>query len=307
MTIKCNCQMPVISVIVPVYNTEKYLSRCIDSILTQTFTDLELLLVDDGSTDKSGIICDEYALKDSRVRVFHKENGGVSFARNLGVQEARGNWIAFVDADDWILETYLANFVNNIKKDTQLIVATTIEKKIASSDYIKQLLLYIVPCGMPFKLYSASCLKNHKHLCVPREINIGEDLLANLSIAQSVESIQYVINVGYCINNENIESVTRSRSFSLEYEERFVDEIKNILGDNAENYPELWILILRCIKTLMLNGVYVPRKSILYQDIKATRPIPLPPLGNLDKIVLYIPSPRITRYILMLVSKLIGR
>ena len=299
--------MPVISVIVPVYNTEKYLSRCIDSILTQTFTDLELLLVDDGSTDKSGIICDEYALKDSRVRVFHKENGGVSFARNLGVQEARGNWIAFVDADDWILETYLANFVNNIKKDTQLIVATTIEKKIASSDYIKQLLLYIVPCGMPIKLYSASCLKNHKHLCVPREINIGEDLLANLSIAQSVESIQYVINVGYCINHENIESVTRSRSFSLEYEERFVGEIKNILGDNAENYPELWILILRCIKTLMLNGVYVPRKSILYQDIKATRPIPLPPLGNLDKIVLYIPSPRITRYILMLVSKLIGR
>ena len=299
--------MPVISVIVPVYNTEKYLSRCIDSILTQTFTDLELLLVDDGSTDKSGIICDEYALKDSRVRVFHKENGGVSFARNLGVQEARGSWIAFVDADDWILETYLANFVNNIKKDTQLIVATTIEKKIASSDYIKQLLLYIVHVGMYFKLYSASCLKNHKHLCVPREINIGEDLLANLSIAQSVESIQYVINVGYCINHENIESVTRSRSFSLEYEERFVDEIKNILGDNAENYPELWILILRCIKTLMLNGVYVPRKSILYQDIKATRPIPLPPLGNLDKIVLYIPSPRITRYILMLVSKLIGR
>ena len=299
--------MPVISVIVPVYNTEKYLSRCIDSILTQTFTDLELLLVDDGSTDKSGIICDEYALKDSRVRVFHKENGGVSFARNLGVQEARGNWIAFVDADDWILETYLANFVNNIKKDTQLIVATTIEKKIASSDYIKQLLLYSAPCGMPFKLYSASCLKNHKHLCVPREINIGEDLLANLSIAQSVESIQCVINVGYCINHENLESVTRSRSFSLEYEERFVYEIKNILGDNAENYPELWILILRCIKTLMLNGVYVPRKSILYQDIKATRPIPLPPLGNLDKIVLYIPSPRITRYILMLVSKLIGR
>lgn len=75
--------MPKISVIVPVYNTEKYLHRCIDSILAQTYTDFELLLIDDGSKDNSGAICDEYAAKDSRVRVFHKENGGVSSARNL--------------------------------------------------------------------------------------------------------------------------------------------------------------------------------------------------------------------------------
>ena len=93
---------PKISVIVPVYNVEQYLPRCIDSILAQTFTDFELLLIDDGSTDSSGDICDEYAKKDNRIRVFHKENGGVSSARNLGLNNAKGEWIGFIDSDDWI-------------------------------------------------------------------------------------------------------------------------------------------------------------------------------------------------------------
>ena len=93
---------PVISVIIPVYNTEQYLLRCIDSVMAQTYQDFELLLIDDGSKDSSGTICDEYAEKDSRVRVFHKENGGVSSARNVGLDNARGEWITFVDADDWI-------------------------------------------------------------------------------------------------------------------------------------------------------------------------------------------------------------
>lgn len=96
---------PAISVIVPVYNAEKYLQRCVDSILSQTFTDFELLLIDDGSKDKSGAICDEYAAKDSRVRVFHKENGGVSSARNLGLDNVKGEWISFIDADDKVKET----------------------------------------------------------------------------------------------------------------------------------------------------------------------------------------------------------
>lgn len=81
-----NVNNPKVSIIVPVYNVEKYLHRCVDSILLQTFTDFELLLIDDGSTDKSVDICDKYALKDRRIRVFHKKNGGVSSARNLGIK-----------------------------------------------------------------------------------------------------------------------------------------------------------------------------------------------------------------------------
>ena len=94
--------MPVISVIVPVYKAEKCLSQCVDSILAQTFQDFEILLIDDGSPDQSGALCDEYAAHDSRIRVFHKENGGVSSARNLGMAQAVGTYIAFADSDDWM-------------------------------------------------------------------------------------------------------------------------------------------------------------------------------------------------------------
>lgn len=99
--------MPEISVIVPVYNVEKYLHRCVDSILAQTFTDFELILVDDGSPDRCGAICDEYAAKDHRVRVIHKENGGVSRARNAALDVAQGTYIAFCDSDDYWHIDYL--------------------------------------------------------------------------------------------------------------------------------------------------------------------------------------------------------
>ena len=92
------------SIIVPVYNVEKYLRECIDSILCQTFTDFELILVDDGSKDESGKICDEYAEKDNRIKVIHKENGGQSTARNCGVKESSGKYIVFLDSDDFISE-----------------------------------------------------------------------------------------------------------------------------------------------------------------------------------------------------------
>ena len=96
-----------VSAIVPVYNVEKYIYRCVDSILNQTFSDFELILVDDGSPDNCPQICDEYAKKDSRIKVIHKENGGLSSARNAGLDIASGEWISFIDSDDWIHKDYL--------------------------------------------------------------------------------------------------------------------------------------------------------------------------------------------------------
>ena len=103
------------SVVVPVYNVEKYLKECIDSILNQTFTDFELILVDDGSTDLSGNICDAYAAKDSRVKVIHKENGGQSTARNAGVDTASGQYVIFIDSDDMFSDNY---FFEQVKEKT---------------------------------------------------------------------------------------------------------------------------------------------------------------------------------------------
>lgn len=95
--------MPKISVIIPVYNVEKYLPECIDSILAQDFEDFECLMVDDGSTDGSAALCDSYVSKDSRFKVFHQPNQGVSAARNRGISEAKGEWIYFIDGDDWMM------------------------------------------------------------------------------------------------------------------------------------------------------------------------------------------------------------
>jgi glycosyltransferase involved in cell wall biosynthesis len=104
---------PKISIIIPVYNVEKYIQECIDSVLSQTFTDFECIIINDGSTDNSGNICDEYAEKDKRIKIIHKKNGGVSSARNAGLDIAKGEWIVFVDGDDWVDEKYLEFLYGN--------------------------------------------------------------------------------------------------------------------------------------------------------------------------------------------------
>lgn len=110
-----------ISVIVPIYNVEKYLNRCINSIVNQTYSELEIILVDDGSTDNSGKICDEYTDKDSRIRVIHKQNEGLGFARNSGLDIATGKYVTFIDGDDYIGKTHIEEMyalIQNTKTDT---------------------------------------------------------------------------------------------------------------------------------------------------------------------------------------------
>ena len=109
--------MSLISIITPVYNVEKYIHRCIDSILAQTFSDFELILVDDGSPDNCGVICDDYAAKDRRIRVLHQENAGQAAARNRALDVAKGEWIAFVDSDDWIHPRFLEVLLENAQQN----------------------------------------------------------------------------------------------------------------------------------------------------------------------------------------------
>ena len=117
-------QNPLISVIVPVYKVEEYLSRCVDSLLIQTYENLEVILVDDGSPDKSGEICDAYACKDPRIKVIHKENGGLSSARNAGIDAAQGDYLSFVDSDDWIEPDSYAHMMDvALRHDVKLVCA----------------------------------------------------------------------------------------------------------------------------------------------------------------------------------------
>ena len=112
---------PKISIIIPVYNAAKFLHKCINSILAQTFQDFEILLINDGSTDESGAICDRYTLTDNRIRVFHKENGGVSSARNIGLRNACGEWIYFVDSDDTIYNDCLETLISQTSDDVDCV------------------------------------------------------------------------------------------------------------------------------------------------------------------------------------------
>ena len=111
---------PEISVIVPVYNVERYLRQCMDSLVNQTYTDFEIILVNDGSTDSSGVLCEEWAKKDGRIHVVHKKNEGLGFARNTGIEHAKGKYITFVDSDDYVsldmLQTLHMLFKNMMSK-----------------------------------------------------------------------------------------------------------------------------------------------------------------------------------------------
>ncbi|MDD6812335.1 MAG: glycosyltransferase family 2 protein [Lachnospiraceae bacterium] len=111
-------ELPLISIIIPVYNVEKYLTRCLESVVAQTYSNLEIILVDDGSTDNSGKVCDKYQEIDSRIKVVHKKNGGVSDARNEGIDEACGEYIAFVDSDDWVTRNYIENMYAILVKNS---------------------------------------------------------------------------------------------------------------------------------------------------------------------------------------------
>lgn len=107
----------LISIIVPVYNTEKYIERCIDSIINQTYSNIEIILIDDGTLDKSGEICDLYVNKDKRIRVIHKKNGGLADARNEGIENAKGKYLAFIDSDDYIKNTMIEVLYKNLVKN----------------------------------------------------------------------------------------------------------------------------------------------------------------------------------------------
>ena len=215
---------PVISVVVPVYNTEPYLYCCIDSILSQTFTDFELLLIDDGSTDRSGVICDEYASKDKRIRAFHKENGGVSSARNKGLDEARGEWIAFVDSDDWTEPNYLMDLFTHISDKIDLVISypkvymsnfvcfedsfssyMVLEKELFWRLFVENdLTRHVNPWG---KLYRKSIIEENR-IRFYEQIHWGEDAVFLFSFMLHVYGV-YVLGVtNYCYRNMRFNILT---------------------------------------------------------------------------------------------------
>ena len=238
-----------VSVIVPIYKVEKYLNKCIDSIINQTYTNLEIILVDDGSPDNSPKICDEYAKKDNRIKVIHKQNNGVSSARNVGLDISTGDYIMFIDGDDYIelnmIECMLKNMfdndvdivvcnINYVYKDKEFIKYDESDRILNNYDAMKEFIRDgIVQAVVWNKLYKKSIIKDMKFI-----INkIHEDEIFSYEAISKANSIYYNSNPFYnYIQRED--SITGKFSIQrLDAVEAAYERMNSI----KQNYPSLYI------------------------------------------------------------------
>ena len=245
--------LPIVSIIVPIYNGEKTLSRCVKSIMERKFTEYELLLINDGSTDRSLEICHELEKSDKRIRVMDKANEGVSATRNFGIKEARGKYIQFVDCDDYVAKDYLDCLVKALEKEqADLVIAGyTRHKNGKVTKRVPQPLTFENLNAFSkefFNLYNQWFLNTpwnklyRKEKIVdkfPLNMSLGEDLLFNLHYLKYCEKITVIDHAGYqyCIENENSLAIQyRKDKFenSMLLHEKVLAFSKEVLGLNEE-------------------------------------------------------------------------
>ncbi len=237
-----------ISVIVPVYNVENYLRRCVESLLQQTYKDLEIILVNDGSTDSSPEICTEYAKKDGRVTVINKPNGGLSSARNAGLDAATGDYIGFVDSDDYVAPEPYARLLAALPDETSISnvmmvrffedgetrrssVPRTTDEEISPKEYLRDLLLHKGDTSACTKLFPKRLIGDLRF----SEGVLNEDLLFMTALLEKMTAIHFVGFVGYYY-------FVRNKSISNGYGKAVIDMVQNSLVVKERTlrlYPEL--------------------------------------------------------------------
>ena len=257
----CHMSKPLISVIVPIYNVEQYLDKCITSIVNQSYKNLEIILVDDGATDKCPDICDKWAIKDDRIVVIHKENGGLSDARNSGLNIAKGEYISFIDSDDWIDLNFYEVLYNSLLSNNAQISASEVlwvyddhqkkeeyfyEKKIFSSEEALQTLIrgsgfYAIACN---KLYKATVFDGIRFPVG----KLHEDEFVVYKLIDKAESLVLCKEVNYYYRQRQ-GSITKQWSIEhLDVLEAYFERSDFL----KYNYPNLYIkdkvfLLLACI------------------------------------------------------------
>lgn len=275
---------PIISIIVPIYNIENYIKKCINSILVQTFSDFELILVDDGSTDKSGKLCDEYKNKDNRVIVIHKSNAGQSEARNKGLDIAKGDYILFVDGDDILPHDIILKLFNSIKKYNSDVSCCgycddfnvaknqhyVYENKFIMSniDATKRMLLCDgLDSNVWGKLYKKDLFKN---ICYPVG-EIYEDVLVTYKVLLRANKIVHIGECGY-IHTSRSDSTTGSKFSERDY--AYVEHTKLVYEDIKKNYPELeeesYLFYLNSVQNIIARMVSsnIDHQNSYYKELK---------------------------------------
>lgn len=276
--------MTTVSIIVPVYNAESYLASCINSIIKQSYKDFELILINDGSTDNSGSICDQFASKDQRIKVIHQKNSGVSITRNLGIEIAMGKYIQFVDSDDTVNHRLTEKLVEELEKGNQLAfcgfnifnknlgdyqikeVIPNLEGKLNSSDFLIKFMVFFeqgLLNAIWNKIYCSSLLKKSNIKFIDN-LNMGEDLIFNLDYLERCESIS-VINQSlydYLVLN-NTKSLTGSfKKDFFDVQQMLFQKVREFLiknnaygGENKEQLEKLYTgSIVGCFSNLFRNN-----------------------------------------------------
>ena len=239
-------ELPKISVIVAVYKAEAYIRRCVDSLLAQTFQDFEILLVDDGSPDKSGEICDEYAAKDARIRVFHKENGGVSSARQCGMEHVRGEYVIHADPDDWVEPDMLEGLYGKAKESgADMVIYDIFEeygtymryrcqqpKTLAAGQILIEVSSGRLFTSMANKLVKTECYQAH-HIQFPKGIRRGEDDYVVICLLNRINVISYLPKAYYHRDKySNPDSLSKNYTQSMFYDYlMLLDRIKTDIYD----------------------------------------------------------------------------
>lgn len=214
-----------ISIIIPVWNAEKFLKRCINSILIQTYTNFELILIDDGSTDNSRTLCETYSAKDKRIVVIHQVNKGVAMARNNGLAIAKGDYVTFIDADDYVVADYLEKLFNalvtvdevdlsvlnyyEVNSKNEFIKHTLDSSKFTGNiqyDYDKLQSILWAPWG---KLYKMDIIRKH-HIMFPSDLLIAEDQIFNFQYIYYINRCNFIDMYGYYYNQDNENSLIKN-------------------------------------------------------------------------------------------------
>ena len=272
----------MISVIVPIYNTEHYLRQCIDSILNQTYRELEILLIDDGSSDGSGEICDEYGRIDTRIRVFHTENKGLSAARNLGLREAKGDYIAFVDSDDWLETNMYDALLQNLGKTSDISTCGVRREYLGSyCDYnmyntvfSRQEAIQALTCGFSSavwnKLYKKTCWEG---VWFPEQ-HVYEDMLVIYKVFLNSNSVSCTSNIlyhyrmrnGSITNTQTIDNLKDYwRAFHIRY--IFLSALPDF-RNNQEFINMIEEQIAKAVVQIWLQTHYIPRRQRDYAFLR---------------------------------------
>jgi len=305
------------SIIVPIYNVEEYLEKCIDSILAQTYENFELILVDDGSPDNCPQICDEYAKKDKRIKVIHKENGGLVSARNIGIKNAIGDYICYVDGDDWIVSNFLKD-INEVILSNENIDIVIFNMRRIYSDYTQNIEFYVEE-GLynkerlekevyPYMMYDsrrpfctglifpAACNKIYKrellieHHCENEKIKMGEDNAFVFECILYSNNVYFLDKILYEYNQLNPTSFANSydknrfdnNEILISYIENRIGNYSEIINEQVNAFKTYWLIMAIFHEVKSNRKLFVSRRHIS-NKIKNTKALKNISFKNLPK------------------------